>query len=223
MPERHRCTAAGSLHAAAATHAWTASKDRAAATLHPARTTPHQPSCRRPGANPRSRTEISLGARAHTATIDRAIAAHQSSAARSALRAARRGDRSPLSALNRKDVEDSLDPDVQQKAAVARLTRGACTDKQHGSARRRQDHPPRATQTQHARPASHWKSSGLARHVHMTAPGYTRLRALEVRRGMCIGTAPPLASRRRPEQPIRRSWSAPTRTTALLATVSPSS
>jgi transposase len=38
-PERQRCTAAGSRHAAAATFAWTASKDRAAATLHPAGST----------------------------------------------------------------------------------------------------------------------------------------------------------------------------------------
>ena len=38
-------------HAPAATPAWTALKDRAAATLPPAGS-PHQPSCRRPGANP---------------------------------------------------------------------------------------------------------------------------------------------------------------------------
>ena len=48
----HRCAAAGSRHAPAATSAWTALKDRAAATLPPAGS-PHQTSCRRPGANPR--------------------------------------------------------------------------------------------------------------------------------------------------------------------------
>jgi hypothetical protein len=65
---------------------------------------PHQPSCRRPGANPRSWTEISLGARAHTTTIDSAIAAPVK---RSALGPPGRpaGDRSPRPALNRKDVE----------------------------------------------------------------------------------------------------------------------
>src|ERR1019366_2008675 len=65
-PKDHQCTAAGSRQTAAATFAWTARKDRAAATLHPAGTTPHHPSCHRPGANPRPRTEISLGARAYT-------------------------------------------------------------------------------------------------------------------------------------------------------------
>ena len=39
-PSTHRCPAARSPHAAAATFAWTASKDRAAATRHPAGT-PH--------------------------------------------------------------------------------------------------------------------------------------------------------------------------------------
>ena len=49
-PHSHRCTAAGSPHApAATTWAWTALKDRAAATHHPAGS-PHQPSCRRPAA-----------------------------------------------------------------------------------------------------------------------------------------------------------------------------
>ena len=46
-PYSHRCPAARSPHAPAATTGWTASKDRAAATRHG---TPHQPSCRRPGA-----------------------------------------------------------------------------------------------------------------------------------------------------------------------------
>ena len=60
-----RCTAASSRHSAAATPAWTASKDRAAALPFPHAGTP-SPSCRRPAANPRSWTEISMGARAHT-------------------------------------------------------------------------------------------------------------------------------------------------------------
>jgi len=57
-----------------------------------------------PGANPRPWTEISLGARAHTATIDSAITAPVK---RSALGPAGRppGDSSPLPALNRNEVE----------------------------------------------------------------------------------------------------------------------
>jgi transposase len=46
-----RCAAAGSPPAPAATSAWTALIDRAAATLPPAGS-PHQPSCRRPGDAP---------------------------------------------------------------------------------------------------------------------------------------------------------------------------
>ena len=49
-PSSHRCAAAGSRQPAAATLTWTALKDRAAATLPPAGS-PHQTSCRRPGAN----------------------------------------------------------------------------------------------------------------------------------------------------------------------------
>jgi hypothetical protein len=45
-PLSHRCPAAGSPHAAAATPEWTASKDRAAAPHHAG--TPHQPSRHRP-------------------------------------------------------------------------------------------------------------------------------------------------------------------------------
>src|SRR5439155_1665076 len=48
-PQSHRCAAAGSPHAPAATTGWTASKDRAAATPRPARR-PHQSSCHRPAA-----------------------------------------------------------------------------------------------------------------------------------------------------------------------------
>ena len=50
-PHSHRCAAAGSRHAPAATTTWTAFIDRAAATLPPAGS-PHQPSCRRPGTTP---------------------------------------------------------------------------------------------------------------------------------------------------------------------------
>ena len=64
--DSHRCTAASSPHAPAAIpcRAWTALKDRAAAT--PSAGSPHQPSCRRPGHPAGSWTEIRLGARAHT-------------------------------------------------------------------------------------------------------------------------------------------------------------
>jgi hypothetical protein len=48
-PHSIRCTAAGSRHRRAATSAWTASNDRAAAQLPPAGIT-HKPSCRRPAA-----------------------------------------------------------------------------------------------------------------------------------------------------------------------------
>jgi transposase len=51
----HRCAAAGSRHAPAATSAWTAQKDRAAATLAPAGSTPHHTSCRRPRSQPEGR------------------------------------------------------------------------------------------------------------------------------------------------------------------------
>jgi hypothetical protein len=50
-PPSHRCAAASSRQPPAATLAWTASQDRAAATLPPAGS-PHRPSCRRLGANP---------------------------------------------------------------------------------------------------------------------------------------------------------------------------
>ena len=74
QPSFSRCTAAGSLPAPAATPAWTALIDRAAATLHPAGS-PHQPSCRRPCHTAGPRTEIRLGARAHTTrTANRAHA-----------------------------------------------------------------------------------------------------------------------------------------------------
>ena len=49
QPSSHRCAAAGSRHAPAATTSWTALKDRAAATLPPAGS-PHHTSCRRPAA-----------------------------------------------------------------------------------------------------------------------------------------------------------------------------
>ncbi len=50
-PCSDRCAAASSRQSPAATPAWTAQKDRAAATLPPAGS-PHQTSCRRPGTNP---------------------------------------------------------------------------------------------------------------------------------------------------------------------------
>jgi len=53
-PSSHRCTAASSRHAPAATPAWTAQKDRAAATLPPAGS-PHHTSCRRPRSQPEGR------------------------------------------------------------------------------------------------------------------------------------------------------------------------
>jgi transposase len=53
-PSSHRCAAAGSRHAPAATRASTAQKDRAAATLAPAGS-PHQTSCRRPRSQPEGR------------------------------------------------------------------------------------------------------------------------------------------------------------------------
>jgi transposase len=49
-PSSHRCTAAGSRQPPAATCPWTALKDQAAATRSAG--SPHQPSCRRPGATP---------------------------------------------------------------------------------------------------------------------------------------------------------------------------
>jgi hypothetical protein len=74
QPSFSRCAAAGSLPAPAATPAWTALIDRAAATLPPAGS-PHQPSCRRPCRTAGPRTEIRLGARAHTTpTANRAHA-----------------------------------------------------------------------------------------------------------------------------------------------------
>jgi hypothetical protein len=134
MPERHRCTAASSRHSAAATFAWTASKDRAAATPHPAGTTPHQPSCRRPRANPRSWTEISLGARAHTTNS----AATGAAVKRFALGppAAPRGDRTPPPAQNHNDVGGDLTtPTSTKKTSGGHLTRRACTDKRNSPAR----------------------------------------------------------------------------------------
>ena len=53
-PPSHRCAAAGSRHAPAATPAWTAYQDRAAATLTPAES-PDQTSCRRPRSQPEGR------------------------------------------------------------------------------------------------------------------------------------------------------------------------
>src|SRR4051794_31314429 len=68
LPSFSRCAAAGSLPAPVATSAWTPLIDRAAATLVPAGS-PDQPSCRRPCRTAGPRTEIRLGARAHTTRI----------------------------------------------------------------------------------------------------------------------------------------------------------
>ena len=65
LPSFSRCAAAGSLPAPVVTFAWTPLIDRAAATLAPAGS-PDQPSCRRPRRTAGPRTEIRLGARAHT-------------------------------------------------------------------------------------------------------------------------------------------------------------
>jgi hypothetical protein len=67
-PHVSRCTAASSPHPAAATSAWTASKDRAAATQTSPQREPHHHHVADPGSQPESRTEISMGTRAHTPT-----------------------------------------------------------------------------------------------------------------------------------------------------------
>ena len=103
-PERHRCTAAGSRHAAAATFAWTASKDRAAATLSSSgNNTPSTIMSPAGKANPRSWTEISLGARAHTPTNSASTAPVKRYALGSPGSPA--GDRPPRLALTSNEVE----------------------------------------------------------------------------------------------------------------------
>ena len=87
-PHVSRCTAASSRQAAAATSAWTARKDRAAAPHSPSGNHTPSPSCRRPTTRQGSWTKISMGARAHTNGL--APARRLSSASRSALRAALR-------------------------------------------------------------------------------------------------------------------------------------
>ena len=97
-PQSRRCTAAGSRHIAAATSAWTASKDRAAAPPFPRGKLTPSPSCRRPAARHRSRTEISMGARAHTSTASASTAPVKRSALGPPGRPA--GDRAPPLALD---------------------------------------------------------------------------------------------------------------------------
>ena len=84
------------------------------------------PSCRRPGANPRSWTEISMGTRAHTTPI--APARRLSSAPRSALRAALRvtGRRSWRSHTTRWPSP----PGHPQQLHPQELDKPDCTDKQ---------------------------------------------------------------------------------------------
>ena len=64
-PHVSRCTAASSPHPAAATSAWTASKDRAAAPQSSPSGNPHHHHVADTGSQPESRTEISMGTRAH--------------------------------------------------------------------------------------------------------------------------------------------------------------
>jgi hypothetical protein len=70
--------------------------------------TPHQPSCRRPAARGRSRTEISPGARAHRPSI--APARRLSSASRSAHRPPHRGDRAPPAGAHRQPRFGEAEP-----------------------------------------------------------------------------------------------------------------
>ena len=119
------CTAAGSRPAPAATHAWTALKDRAAATL-PAGS-PHHPSCRRPGATP-GRGPRSGWAPARTHPFPLAPARRLSGASRSALRAAqavtgRRRRRSTSS-------QRSHPRPTTTATRAPRLTGRPCTDKE---------------------------------------------------------------------------------------------
>ena len=100
-PYLSRCTAAGSRHCAAATSRVDGLQRMSGRMLFPQRETP-SPSCRRHGTNPGSRTKISMGTRAHTPGS--ASTARLSSAPRSALRAALRGDRTPSLALDRNEV-----------------------------------------------------------------------------------------------------------------------
>ena len=107
-PRISRCTAASSPHAAAATSAWTASKDRAAATRFPPRET-HPITIMSPARRTaRPWTEISMGARAHQLPDSASTAPVK----RSALGPQGRptGDRGPPPALN-------------QQSAVAAATR----------------------------------------------------------------------------------------------------
>ena len=90
-PHISRCTATSSRQTAAATPAWTARKDRAAAPHFPQRES-HPITIMSPArSQPGSWTKISMGARAHT-NADSASRRRLSSAPRSALRAAP-GDR----------------------------------------------------------------------------------------------------------------------------------
>ena len=91
------------------------------------------PSCRRPGANPRPWTEISMGTRAHTTPI--APTRRPSSAPRSALRAALRvtGHRSWRSHTTRWPSPGHPPNNFTHTS----LTRPDCTDKRNGGDRQR--------------------------------------------------------------------------------------
>ena len=91
------------------------------------------PSCRRPGANPRSWTKISMGTRAHTTPI--APTRRPSSAPRSALRAALRvtGHRSWRSHTTRWPSPGHPPNNFTHTS----LTRPDCTDKRNGGDRQR--------------------------------------------------------------------------------------
>ncbi len=99
--------------------AWTASKDRAAATHYPPAGTPHRPSCRRPGSQPGSWTEIRLGARAHTPLPDHTLPRSRDPSRR------RAADRAPPSPR----------PHRTPTTTTPRLTTSPSTDKGVGNER----------------------------------------------------------------------------------------
>jgi len=123
-PHLNRCTAASSRRPAAATFAWTACKDRATAPHFPQRDhhpiTIMSPAHRTSG----SWTKISMGARAHTNAI--APARRLSSAPRSPLRGALRGDRAPPPALHHNEWSEDKPQDhiVNNLTTPGRLDKG---------------------------------------------------------------------------------------------------
>ena len=73
-PHSHRCTAASSRQTAAATLRVDGLERPSGRNAFPQRESPHQHHVAGPGANPRSWTEVSLGARAQTPSLQRAHA-----------------------------------------------------------------------------------------------------------------------------------------------------